>query len=286
MKRLWHIAPLIFVAALLAPMPAQAEGKPQVAVRCEVVAKTIKDALPGPDAQAAVERSVADYLVERFTRRFGFVTWIAEPNATANAVGVLIAGLVEDTPGEPMPSISIRWAAVGPSPSRQPLDLTWVPVYRRNDPNIAATNPQDVQRDAKSALDKVITSAFMDDVLERFVKQIPLVRGATALPAKRVIELPVNSDDLPIGQESIMRIEFTSRAPGTARKGHIELWPFGTTDSGKLGAGVKQALVDQSELPLVDHWNQTLPELLSNASVQGFLLKHEPDRSPIFRTPQ
>ena len=137
-----------------------------------------------------------------------------------------------------------------------------------------------------AALDKIITSTFLDDVFTLFVSQIPLVRGATALPAKRVIELPINGDDLPIGQESIMRVEFAFTVARVARKGSIQLWPFAMTDSGKLGAGVKQALVDQSELPLVDHWNQTLPELLSNASVQGFLVKHEPDRSRIIRTPQ
>jgi hypothetical protein len=284
MKRIPRIAALCLAAAAFAPLFAQAQGKPQVAVRCEIVAKTISDALPGANAQGSVERAVADYLAQRLAMRFTFLTWSAEPNATANAIGVLIAAVVEDT-DDPMPSISIRWAALGPSTSRQSLELAPIQVYRKNDPNIA-TSAKGVQSDAKAALDKVVTSGFMDDVFVQFVSRIPLVKGATALPAQRVIELAVNGDDLPIGQESIMRVEFASGAAGAARKGSIDLWPFATTDSGKLGAGVKQALVDQSELPLADHWNQTLPELLSNASVQGFLIKHEPDRSRIIRTPQ
>jgi hypothetical protein len=275
--RLW----LGLASGYLAAAAANAVGnQPQIQVRVEVASTTINDALPNAAARAQAEQALAEYLAKQMGMQFPFVAWTASENATAPMVGQLIARLNEDAI-EPMSSISVRWLAVRPpDPVLQPMALARVEVYKKNDPSVAS-DAKGVQRDTQRALDRVALgdSGFMRDFFTKFVATIPLAVRVTALPAKRVIELPLKGEELPIGQESEMKLEFVKTTAGDPERGLIKLSRFAATESGQLGGGVNQAVVNQTALTLTDNWHPTLSVLLNGAAVQCFLTNYKPDSS-------
>jgi hypothetical protein len=273
---------LLLVTGVWSPGLANgADKRPQIVIRFEVVSATINDALPNlPPAKVQAEHALAIYLAERMRIHFPFVAWTTGENPTAPVLGYLIARLVEDRP-EPMPSISVHWFAIR-SPSNALVETLVPPVlvYKKNDPTVA-TDKQGLQRDVEKALDLALVAlsdiGFTRQFFNNFVSTIALASQVTALPAKRVIELPMRGDEIPIGQESEMKLEFVKSDPGETRKGLIKLSRFATTESGNLGGGVDKVLVNSANLTLADNWNPLLPELLNGTAVQCFLTSYKPD---------
>jgi hypothetical protein len=253
-------------------------ASPQILVRFEVKSGTIKDGLRS--RVAAFEHIMAQRIAVPLRARYGFVAWNAEVDPTSPVLGQIVAQLVDDSSDE-MPPILVRWFAV--IDGRAKAELTGsvpIQIYARNDPNVDATNQLALEQRTMEALDKVIpTDSFLDGLFKNFVSRVPLARSVTPIETDRVIELPLQKDDVPIGQQSVVDVEFILSASNGRLQGSLELTRFVGDASGRLRGGVQTAIVDTKLVPLVNNWHAMLPVWLADAAVQCFIITYQPDRS-------
>ena len=268
---------LLASLSLVAAAPAMA-GTPQILVRFEVKSGTIKDGLRA--RVPAFEEMMAKHIAVPLRARYEFVAWNAVVDPTAPVLGHIVARLVDDSSDE-MPPILVRWFAVrGGGPEAELAGSVPIQIYARNDPNVDATDQRALEQRTIEALDRVVpTDSFLDGLFENFVSRVPLARFVTPIETDRAIELPLQRDDVPIGQRSVIDVEFSRSAPNGPQQGVLELTRFSRHSSGRLRGGVQKATVDTRPVPLVDNWHAMLPVWLSGAAVQCFIITYRPDRS-------
>jgi hypothetical protein len=271
---------LVAIASVIASTPAFA-GRTQITVRAEFASHSFNDKV---NAQKKTwEKDFAKDLARRITPLVGFMEWTPEPNPAQPTAATLLMRLTEEGGGE-MPSIIVQWLIQ--QGTAQPELLPWptLMIYERNDPNLAA-DVQTLQQHTIDALAKFPVAALQDNLLKNFTPRIPLARQLTTRSAEKVFELPLQSDDLPIGSESVMDVTFTK--PGTS-DGTLKLTRFGHGTSGNVRGGVEYFVLNSNKMPLTDNWNPRLDSLLNGSSVTCFLTEYKPARlvSPIATEPE
>src|SRR5262249_52406546 len=151
----------------------------------------------------------------QFGDHFKFINWQSASAASADAAASLpeLIARLDDESRTPLPPISVRWFSRMPSQPEQPLELTRMTVYKKNDPTIA-TDANGLGSDISQALDALVpTSTFMEDAQAQFVSRVPVAQRLTPIAAKRIVELPMTDDDLPVGLESVMNVDFRRSQP-------------------------------------------------------------------------
>jgi hypothetical protein len=278
-RRLVSPALALAAGALLAVSSSADGTKPVVNVRFEIVASKFRQNLP---QRAQLEASLAQQVAQQFARRYRFADWPTDVPAAGAQLGTLVARLNE-IPRAPSPLIQVEWfATFGADPANTvALTLPSVEVYSPTNPNWDTNNPADFEARAWSALSPVVgAEGFHGDVLNKFVRELPIASSVTAVADDRVIVVPLFWNDLLLSPESELIVRFSKSLGAVPQRGTLRLDLISPRTRepglGLLEAGIKEASLGAQPLSLEQRWNQDLPALLGGAQIQCFIDKYRP----------
>ena len=286
-------APVLWLTAATlmgAAVAAIAGNQPQIVVQFEVTSPSIKKSLPGATRATeleTLEQALSNHLADKIRPLLGFAAWNAIEDTTRPVLGRLIARL-NDEPAAEIPEIRVEWLSRRGDGPEVALGWALLPVVERNDGTVELGNRKAIEQLAKGKLDGIPGVILKANLLETFMARIPLATSVSANDTDHLVELPMQSEELPLGLKSVMKVEFRKPAPDI-KEGQIELTRFGRSSSGALRAGVDEAIVNSRELVLTDNWHPELTTLFNGATVQCFLREYEPDGTlsePLVVVPQ
>jgi hypothetical protein len=265
---------LVTICVTVLAAPAALAGRMQIQVRAEFASRSFNDKVN--DQKKVWEQEFSKTVADRITPLIGFADWKAEPDTARPVASTLVVRLAEEGGGE-MPRVVVQWLYQQGTNKAEPLPWPTVTVYERNDPNLAGS-VQTLQQHTADALAKVAADSLKANLLHDFTPRIPIARQITARSAEKVFELPLRSDDLPIGPESIMDVAFSKPGPN-ASEGIIKLTRFGRATSGNVRGGVASVMMNSLTVPLTNEWNSDLGSMLNGSTVVCYLKQYEPARA-------
>ena len=268
-----RVALLFATVTLLVASPVFA-GRAQILVRAEFASHSFNDKVNGQ--KKIWEQDFATRLADRIKPLIGFADWTAEADPAKPIAGSLVVRLTEEGGGD-LPSVIVQWFYQQGNAAPELLAWPTLTVYERNDPNIAS-NVQKLQQHTADALAKVTGASLKANLLADFTPRVPLARKITARATEKVFELPMRSDELPIGAESVMDVEFRKQGPD-ASEGTIKLTRFGQTATGNIRGGVDSATLNSQKLSATDIWNANFESTIQGSTIVCYLTDYKPART-------
>jgi hypothetical protein len=281
-------------ALALGMQPAHA-AKPEVLVQFEIEVASFNDNLPELDAALLAVRTA---LAAELGRQFVFADWrVAAPDPAVARLGTLVLRLSADAATRPNPRIFVNWWGTGSSAGSSLRDLGFDPIeiYSPGDLNWDTNDRRAFEtRVLGQTMAKMRTTAFREELLERFLKRLPLGSSIVPHATDRVIEIPVQWTELLLSPESQLVVLFDKSVDQTKREGMMTLSRIAArvgpqanpaapppAFAAALRGSITAASFDAVPIPLdAQQWNADLPELLSGATAACFISVYKP-RDPL-----
>jgi hypothetical protein len=178
------------------------------------------------------------------------------------------------------------------TPGAELRDLGFRPidVYSATDPNWDTHNRHAFEsRVLEKTLERVRTSAFADEFFLRFIRRLPIGSSVVLDANDRVIEIPVQWNEMLLSPESQLLVRFDKATPPTTREGTMTLGrivPRLVEQTGgvaalpefpaRLRGSITEASFDARPIVLNENWNEELPQILNGANASCYISIYKP----------
>lgn len=272
------------LVACLAGTPATAQSPPErpwIQVLIDIESPSLRASLANRRGDA--ERELARRLSGLLSQRHPFVGWRdAAPANAPTAMGTLVARVIDVGSAASGSPVELGWALRG-ARGDETLTVPAVPLYLPFESSGSRHDALRFVEHAQSRLrEKILVEGFDEQTRRQVVSRLPIARGVEAVPADRVVLLPLRWQDLRLGAASRLEVQVTQDVSGGQRINRVTL---GEVRERRHGApqmrGLVQAAVSaitegSSDVPLQQQWNPRLLDLLRGSIVECFLKEYRP----------
>ena len=263
-------------------------GKPEVLVQFDVAVEKFSKNLPDLDqARLTVSKSLADEL----QRQFVFASWLVAPSTQPNTqLGRIVLKMEADDRTQPSATVYVKlWGASAAAGAElQELGFQQIDIYTASDINWATHDRRAFEaRVVQKTMERVRNSAFAEEFFTKFIRRLPIARAVVLDANERVIEIPVQWNELLLAPESQLLVRFDKSAPvrqGTMTLGRIvprlaepvaAPAPFAEFPA-RLRGSVTEASFDTHPIVLNDNWSDQLQQILSDANASCYISVYKP----------